>query len=219
MKKKTVAYLCVVAVALISFAVWTALVRLVDVQAIGPQSSSVGFASLNGAFHRLTGVHLSLYTLTDWLSLLPLGAVLCFAALGLTQWIGRKHLLRVDPDLLALGVFYAVVMAVYLLFECVVINYRPVMLSGSLEVSYPSSTTMLVLCVMPTVIAQLNRRVKHVALRRWATWGICFFTVFMVLGRILSGVHWITDIIGGILISTCLVSAYLAACELLDHPS
>jgi len=181
------------------------MVCRVDVQPIGPQGSGVGFATLNRAVHELTGVHMSLYIMTDYLGLVPIGVALGFAILGLIQWIKRKSLAKVDRSLLALGAFYAAVMAVYLFFEIVVINYRPVLIDGYLEASYPSSTTMLVMCVMPTAMIQLDFRIKNKAFRRCVMLGILIFTVGVVIGRLLSGVHWITDIIGGALISAGLV--------------
>lgn len=190
------------------FALWTAAIRCIDVQAIGPQGSTVGFAAINAFVHSLTGVHMSLYRITDWLSLIPLGFVMGFAILGLSQWIRRKHLLKVDGSILALGGFYAVVMAVYVFFEVVVVNYRPVLIDGILEASYPSSTTMLVMCVVPTAIMQFSGRIKNYVLRRCITIIMTGFIVFMVMGRLVSGVHWFTDIIGGALLSTGLVMLY-----------
>ena len=193
-----------------AFVLWTAIIRFVDVQTIGPQASSVGLATINRFFHNLTGVHMSLYMITDWLGLVPLGFVMVFALLGLMQWIQRKHLLKVDYSILVLGGFYIVVMAVYVLFEVFVVNYRPLLIDGFLEASYPSSTTMLVLCVMPTAIIQLNARIQNHVLKRCVSSAITAFIVFMVIGRLVSGVHWFTDIIGGALLSTGLVLLYRA---------
>ena len=190
------------------FALWTALLRFVDVRAIGPGGSPVGFGALNGFVHNLTGTHMTLYTITDWLGLVPVGFGFGFASLGLVQWIGRKNILKVDFSLLVLGGFYIVVLGAYLLFETVVVNYRPVLINGYLEVSYPSSTTLLVLCVMPTAILQLNGRIQNPVFRRCVALTITGFIVFMVIGRLISGVHWVTDIIGGALLSAGLVMLY-----------
>ena len=190
------------------FVFWTVLVRFVDVRAIGPEGSSVGFATLNGFVHELTGVNWLLYTVTDWLGLVPIAVALGFAILGLAQLIKRKSLRRVDRSILSLGVFYILVIAAYVFFEIVVINYRPTLIGGYLEASYPSSTTMLAMCVMPTAAMQLNRRIKNTVLRRCAIITVVAFTGFMVIGRLISGVHWITDIIGGALLSTGLVMIY-----------
>lgn len=200
MKRKT--RICIAVTLLAAFVLWTAAVCSVDVAPIGPQGSRVGFAKLNGFVHNLTGVHMKLYVLTDWLGLVPVAIGFGFAILGLVQWIKRGHIGRVDRSILALGVFYVAVMGVYLLFEQVVINRRPVLIEGFLETSYPSSTTMLTLCVMPTAAMQLRKRSPVI------TCGIWLFTAFMVIGRLLSGVHWVTDIIGGALVSGGLVMLY-----------
>ncbi len=210
MKKKNQKNFCIAICMLIAFVMWTVAIRLVDVQAIGPQESSVGFATINQFVHNLTGVHMSLYTITDWLGLVPLMFVMGFGTLGLIQWIKRKHLLKVDYSILVLGGFYIVVMAAYVLFEVLVINYRPVLINGILEASYPSSTTMLVMCVMPTAIMQFDTRIKNDVLKRCVTYAITAFIVFMVIGRLVSGVHWFTDIIGGALFSTGLALMHRA---------
>jgi len=206
--KKTKKNFGIAAILLGAFVVWTAAVQLVDVQPIGPQGSTVGFATVNSWVHNLTGVHMSLYTVTDWLGLVPIAFTIGFALLGLIQWVKRKHLRQVDFSILVLGGFYLLVMAAYVLFEVFVINYRPVLINGCLEASYPSSTTMLVLCVMPTTLMQLNARIKSQTLKRWVGFGITAFILFMVIGRLLSGVHWFTDIIGGALFSAGFVMLY-----------
>ena len=199
---------------LVSFLLWTFLISFVDVRPIGPQGSVVGFAAINGMFHHLTGVHMILYHITDWLGLVPVAFGFGFAILGLVQWIKRKHILKVDHSILALGVYYIIVLAAYLFFEEFVVNYRPILINGYLEASYPSSTTLLVLCVMPTAQMQLNTCIKNRNLHLCAVWVIRAFVVFMVLGRLVSGVHWLTDIVGGILLSAGIVKMYQFASRL-----
>ena len=215
MEKKNKKRLVLGAGLVVAFVLWTVLVCFFDVRTIGPEGSSVGFATLNGFVHELTGVNWLLYTVTDWLGLVPIAAALGFAILGLVQLIKRKSLWKVDHSILALGVFYIVVMAAYLVFEIVVINYRPTLIEGYLEASYPSSTTMLVMCVMPTAAMQLNARIKNTVFRRCVIITIIVFIAFMVIGRFLSGVHWITDIIGGALFSAGVVTTYFSICNIL----
>ena len=193
-----------------AFALWTAIVRFVDVGAIGPRGSEVGLASLNGFFHRLIGSDMILYDITDWLGLVPIAIAFGFAVFGLLQWIKRKSILKVDKSIIALGVFYIAVFGAYVLFEFLTVNYRPVLINGYLEASYPSSTTLLVLCVIPTALMQLNARIRNKAARLTVLAIGIAFVLFMVIGRVLSGVHWITDIVGGILLSGGLVFAYAA---------
>ena len=208
MKKKNLKSLYASIFMLGAFVLWTIAVRFIDVRAIGPDGSSVGFATVNAFFHKLTGVHMSLYTVTDWLGLVPIAVAMGFGLFGLGQWIKRKSLLWVDYSILVLGGFYIVTMAVYILFEVIVINYRPVLIGGYLEVSYPSSTTLLVLCVMPTAIMQFNTRIKNAIIRWCVVILITVFVAFMVIGRLVSGVHWFTDIVGAALLSACLVMLY-----------
>ena len=199
------------AIALLSlFVLWTWALGTVDVRAIGPGGSRVGLALLNEAFHGWTGVHMGLYLATDWLSLVPVTCVLGFGVLGLVQLIQRRSLLRVDRDLLVLGVFYVVLLGVYLYFEKHVVNWRPVLIDGVLEASYPSSTTLLVVCVMSTTFMQLSRRVRPLTARRAVQIVVAVFAVFMVGARLMCGVHWLSDVVGGLLLSAALVLGYRA---------
>ena len=198
---------------LIAFVIWTLAVTRIDVQSIGPQGSCVGFATLNQAFHQLAGVHMWLYVLTDWLSIFPLVFILGFGILGLTQWLKRRKLLLVDRSILILGGFYIVVMAVFLFFEFCVINYRPVLIEGHLEASYPSSTTMLIMCVIPTAVLQLKERIHNTIVYKCIAFILTAFGIFMVVSRLISGVHWLTDIIGGALVSVGLVMIYRSLTE------
>lgn len=215
MKKKTGKFFYASLGLLLAFILWTVLIKFIDVKAIGPRGSFVGFATLNGFFHELTGVNMTLYNVTDWLGLVPLFTAFAFALTGLIQWIKRKSILKVDGNILALGGFYLLVIAVYILFENVVINYRPTLINGYLEVSYPSSTTLLVLTVMPTTVMQLRPRIKNKTVKNSVSVLISAFTVFMVVGRLISGVHWLSDIIGGVLLCFGLVMMYKFVCEIL----
>ena len=199
---------------LLAFVAWTLLLRHVDVRSVGPRESAVGFATVNVMFHDITGVHMTLYVVTDWLGLVPICFCVGFAILGLCQWIKRRNVLRVDWNILMLGCFYIAVIGIYLFFEEVVINYRPVLVAGYLEASYPSSTTLLVMCVMPTTAMQLSRRIENVIAREIVAAVLIGFIVFMVVGRLISGVHWLSDIVGGGLLSAGLVMLYHWVCNM-----
>ena len=184
-----------------AFLLWTMLIQKVDVQPLGVKGTMIGFATLNCWFHELTGVHMVIYHITDWLGLVPIFACMFMGVIGLMQWIKRRSIGKVDYDILCLGIYYIVVIAAYLVFEMIPINYRPILIEGRMEVSYPSSTTLLVLCVMPTIIEQTRRRVRSENVQRWIQSVTMAFSVFMVTGRLICGVHWITDIIGAIFFS------------------
>jgi len=193
------------------FVIWTFLIQTVDVQPTGQNGTDIGFATWNHWFHSLTGVHLTLYTITDWLGLVPIAVCMGFGVLGLVQLIKRRSILKVDADIIILGLYYIAVILGYLVFEMIPINYRPIPIEGRWEASYPSSTTLLVLCVMPTLSEQVNQRVKSFLMRKLLTGFSVCFSAFMVVGRLLSGVHWLTDIVGGILFCVGLFGIYKGA--------
>ena len=193
---------------LTAFALWTVLIKHIDVQNAGPNGTEIGFATINVWFHQLTGVHMLIYTITDWLGLVPIIICMCFGMLGLVQLVKRRSLLKVDTDILLLGAYYVVVILGYLLFEMVPINYRPILIDGNLEASYPSSTTLLVLTVMPTLKYQSDRRITNPVTRKAITVFVIVFAAFMVIGRLIAGVHWATDIVGSVFLSFGLFMIY-----------
>ena len=201
---------------LAAFVLWTALVQLADVQPVGQNGTDVGFATFNAWFHGLTGVHMGIYTATDWLGLVPVAVCLGFGALGATQLVMRRSLLKVDPDLLLLGVHYVMVAAAYLAFEMFPVNYRPIPIDGVMEASYPSSTTLLVLGVMPTLAYQVARRAESSKAKAVVIASAAAFTALMVVGRLVSGVHWATDIIGSVLLAAGLFALYQHAVAQVD---
>ena len=202
---------------LAAFGLWTALLFLVDVRPAGPDGTNVGFAAFNLWFHKLTGVHMTVYTITDWLGLGPIAVCLCFGAAGCIQAIRRRSLLRVDADIILLGLYYILVIFAYLIFEMVPVGYRPVLINGVLEASYPSSTTLLVLSVMPALKLQIDRRAEKPLIRNVTGIFVTVFSAFMVIGRAIAGVHWATDILGAVFLSEGLFLLYRYAVDAADR--
>ncbi|WP_343207889.1 phosphatase PAP2 family protein [Anaerolentibacter hominis] len=195
------------------FLIFTFLVMKVDVASVGPQSSSVGLASMNQFMHEKIGVHLIWDKITDWVSVIALLEAVGFGAFGLMQLIKRKSFAKVDTDILLLGASYAAAAAIYVFFEIFIVNYRPILMEGQLEASYPSSHTFIVLCILGTAMIQFHRRIKQPGLRvLMQILSVVLLTV-TVVGRLISGVHWATDIAAGILLSAALVMLYSAAIE------
>lgn len=216
MKKNGKKLLSAGIIMMVVFAVWTALIQIVDVQPVGQNGTDIGFASLNCRFHKLTGVHMAIYTVTDWLGLVPIFICVLFGGIGLVQLVKRRNLFKVDFDLILLGIYYIIVIFGYLFFEMIPINYRPILIEGIMEASYPSSTTLLVLSVMPTLSFQVNRRINSIAIKNGINIFVIMFSLFMVIGRTVAGVHWLTDIIGSVILSTGLYLIYKASVLLSD---
>ena len=215
MKKQILMRFLPAAVLFLAFGVYTLLVATVGVQAVGPLGSEVGFAAINAPFRDFVGVNWDFYEITDLLGLVPLGLLAVFAVQGLTQLIRRKSLFKVDPDLLVLGGYYLLVFLFYAFFEVVEINARPVLIEGVLETSYPSSTTMLAMATLPAVGMHLAPKLAGRTPRTVLMADAWVLTAIMVGLRVLSGVHWLTDILGGAILSLALLALYRAACKTL----
>jgi len=212
--KKEVKFLAVLAASLfVAFALFTVLAATVDRAPIGPDGTEVGFSGINGDFRDSNGYNESLYKVTQALGYLALAVAGGFGVLGVWQLVRRKSVKKVDPEILLLGVFYIIVVLLYLLFNVAVVNYRPVIGPGETapEASYPSSHTVLAVCVFVTAGIVLFRYIKNKAAASAACAGLNVLAIFTVIGRALSGVHWLTDIIGGMILSAALVALYYAA--------
>lgn len=216
MKRKTVKQLLMGIIFVVVFIIWTVLVQIIDVRPVGVNGTDIGFSTVNTYFFALTGVNMKLYNITDWLGLVPLLVCVFFGVIGFAQIIKRKSLFKVDVDIIILGIYYVIVIMCYLIFETIPINYRPVLINGFMEVSYPSSTTLLVSGVMPTLVFQVNRRLKQSKVKKIINIITVLFSVFMVTGRLVSGVHWFTDIIGSMLLSAGLFLVYKSVVLLTD---
>lgn len=211
MKTKTIAAV----ICLVLFLLLIAAVKTVDVAPIGPEETSIGLSGINGAIHEATGVSKLLYKLTIYLGYLSILAGLCFALFGLIQLIQRKSLLKVDREILVLGCLLVVLALLYVLFEFVVIDFRPVVMPGEAhpEASFPSSHTMLTFVILGSIMMIIGRYVKNRSLRTLIQVICGLLILVMVFCRLLSGVHWFTDILGGVLISGALLFLFAAVLD------
>lgn len=188
-----------------------------DVAQIGPEGTSVGFSTINKAVHDYTGVNMLWYDCTEWLGY---GAILIcalFGLAGLAQLIRRKSFLKVDTSLYALAVLYVIVIGIYIFFEKYIVNYRPIIMPGATapEASFPSSHTMLIITVMASTAMVIGRYVKNKALSGLVSLLCIAVIIVTVAGRLFCGVHWLTDIVGGVLCSIALLALFSFALQLI----
>ena len=186
---------------------FTILVKVVDVKSIGVNETNIGFATLNQFVFGAIGVNMTWYYIIDWLGIVPVIGAIIYACIGLIQLIKRKSIFKVDKEIILLGIFYIVVIALYAFFEKVIINYRPILINGFLEASYPSSHTLITICICGSSI-MINKKLFNNKITKIANTLSAIIIIVTVVGRLISGVHWFTDIIGGIVISISLLMLF-----------
>lgn len=187
--------------------VFTILVKVVDVKQVGINGTSIGFATVNQFVFKSIGVNMIWYYITDWLGLVPIFMAIIYALIGLIQLIKRKSIFKVDKEIIILGLFYIVVISLYIFFEKVIVNYRPILMNGFLEASYPSSHTLMTICLCGSSII-VNKKLYNNKITKFIDVLSLFIIFITVIGRLISGVHWFTDIIGGIFISISLLNIF-----------
>ena len=207
MKKKV--FIQFLAVALIAV-VFTVLVKTVDLGFVSNTDSAIGFASINLSFNSKFGFNPLLYKVSEYLGYSVFVIVAFFALLGIRDLVKNKSLLKVDSDLYALAITYIFTLVVYFVFDkLLVINLRPLIMSGEMvaEPSFPSSHTLLAVVVCGTAIAECGK-VKKSGLRIILTLILSLLMAATVLTRLFSGVHWVTDIVGGVLWGEALMMVF-----------
>ena len=192
---------------LISSIIFIALLKNIDVKCDAVNNSCIGLATINQFLFNKIGVNMLWYTITDWLGIIPILMAMVYAFIGLFQLIKRKCLNKVEPEIIKLGIFYIIVLLIYILFKKYIINYRPILMNGFLEASFPSSHTLMTICLCGSSIIINNRLFKNNFTKILNIISLIVI-IFTVIGRFISGVHWFTDIIGGILISCFLLISF-----------
>ena len=190
------------------FVIFTILVKTIDVKPIGPNSTSVGFSTLNGFMLNKIGVNMIFYQITQFLGLIPILIAALYGIKGIIQLVKRKSLFKVDSEIIILGIFYAITIIIYLFFEKFIVNYRPVLMDGKLEASYPSSHTMISIFISLSAIIVNRYLIKNSNINKKINIFILIVMFLIVIGRTISGVHWFSDILGGLLISAFLVKSF-----------
>lgn len=197
-------------VCLVLFALLAALLLTVDRAPIAGDGSLVGLASLNASAHSLLRESHLAETLSNVLLVVPLASMLALAVMGIRQIVVRRSLAGVSRDLWFLLGLYVVMLVLYVLFNHVSINNRPLLQDGVCEPSFPSSHTLLAVTTLGAAMVQAGQRMRKGGARTTVVAVCAVAMAALVIARALSGVHWATDILGGILLGAALVAFYRA---------
>ena len=188
------------------FLVLIVLLKAVDVELDANTGKEIGLSSLNFAARDAIGERFGLYDLTEYLGYLAILIAACFAVWAVVRFFfARFDLRKTGLDFAVLAGLYVAVIFFYVLFEFLVINYRPILLDGKAEASFPSSHTMLAITVFVSASRILYRRFNLRVSPVLFSLPFYLLAAFVTVARLLSGVHWLTDIVGGVLLSTALL--------------
>ena len=195
---------------------FTILVKVIDVKQVGINQTAIGFATINQLIFNYLVVNMIWYYITDYLGLIPILITIIYFIIGIIQLIKRKSIFKVDKEIIILGIFYIVVILIYILFEKVIINYRPILINNSPEASYPSSHTLMTICICGSSII-INKILFNNKITKYINLLSMIIILITVIGRLISGVHWFTDIIGGILISISLLITFHTIIDIIKN--
>ena len=195
--------------------IFTLLVAFVGKAPVGPENSEVGFAALNAALHDRFGYNTAFYGVSSVLGYLTILTALINCVGFLVNLVKKKDLRMVRADLTATLGIYILLAVLYLVFEFVVINYRPVILEEGLEASFPSTHSMLAIAVMFSAARQIRTGMKESGIRSILIVLCILIGVLTPVTRFFSGVHWFTDILGGILYGLFLASLFTPLREMI----
>ena len=216
MNKKKTAFITAAVFALL-FILTALLVKTVDVSAIGPDGTSIGLSSVNGPVRDFFGTSELWYKLTEWLGYAAILIAVTFFVMGVYQLISRKSIFKVDPEIICLGIIYVLTIAFYLFFEVFPVNFRPALMPGETvaEASFPSSHTVLACVILGTAIILVGKYFRGNTLKTVLTTAMCALIGLIVSGRFISGAHWLTDIIAGMLLSAALIALFAGLLEII----
>ncbi len=216
LKEKKLIVLSITAWGLVAlFLVFILLIRFIDVKPSGAQNSMIGLSTLNLFFFELLGENTNWDKITDLLMLfsIAVAGIIMFAVVN--QFVKRKNIKKINENLFLFVLILLALGICYIVFEWQVVNYRPILVDGELEASFPSSHTLLVCTLLGCAIYQVKNTINNIAFKIITYLVFALSILLTVVGRLLAGVHWFTDVLGGVILSSALVMLYIFSCELI----
>lgn len=144
--------------------------------------------------------------ITDIILVASIAVLGVFAVLGLYQWIKRKSLKKVDKPLLAMLIPLVLMAITYFIFDkFLVLNIRP---NGSGEPSFPSTHTMVVATIFLLTAIILPNYIKSKTTRVIMDIVMLLFIALVSVGRVLANMHWVSDVVGGLIFAAIFTVIY-----------
>ena len=193
------------------FLALTYAVKFYDVAAIGPNGSTIGLSAINALVRDFVGINQNFYAISEKLGLVAIAVAGCICLAWFLRLFSKAK--RADRTFGAYIVLMVLMAASYVLFEKVVINYRPVLINGVLEASFPSSHVLLSMCTLGGAAYVFGTKIKGGFLRFLTVFISVATLIAIVALRTMSGVHWASDILGGLLLSAAWLAVFVALCK------
>ena len=182
---------------------------------------SINLRALNNGFRGLFGYEQggyfrSLYLITEGLGVVSILACLFWTGMGIKDLIKYRDINDVDKSIFATWLLYVLALIVWRVTLKISVSYAPVSVhpKSALVVSFPCGNTFLIIISMCSSIYLigyfLEEKKKLVLALRVACIAILALGIIL---RTISGVNWLTDILGAIGFAVPAVVLYSFICE------
>lgn len=144
--------------------------------------------------------------ITDIILISSILSLSVFAILGLCQLFSRKSIKKVDRSLLAMFIPLILMAVAYFVFNHFLIwNVRP---NGSGEASFPSSHVMVVSTIFFCIALILPQYIHSKLACASLNLLMLLLIVFTAIGRVVSNMHWMSDVFGALAFSAIFAFVY-----------
>lgn len=206
--KKNILNFSITAGLFLVFAIFTILVKFVDTSVVATTGTQIGLSSINKPLFDFFGANETWGTISTLLFVIAGVVVLTLATIAVVEMIKSKSLFKINHKLLLVALLYVLTAIFYVIFEFVIINYRPLLDEGLIKASYPSSHTLLICVVCLSACLIVPDYIKSNPLKITITTILCLISVLAPITRLLAGMHWFTDVVASIILSLALVMLY-----------
>lgn len=184
--------------------IFTILVSFVDVKIFNVTNTKIGLYSLNKIFlvNSINSNYINI--ISNGIFLICLLVIILMLLLITFEYFKTK---KINKNNLNFFIHFLIMVLIWIIFDKIlIINYRPILINGNIEGSYPSTHVMVSTFVLLFLSDQLKKIFKNDKIFYIISIGLI---IIQSISRILLTMHWFTDIIGGLLIGCLLFFTFL----------